>query len=231
MKKSLKILLVLVIVLGTFGCFKNNKKSTDGLKFKTEYEKLNGTMKEDGQEIRSIKIDENNPFVYITAEDLVKAINNKETFAVYFGFNSCPWCRSVLPTLVNVVKDLELKKVYYVDVLDIRDKYELKDGKPVKTVEGSKGYNELLKLLDNVLEDYNLVNENGKKISTKEKRIYAPNVVSVVSGTPAKLVTGISKEQDDPYMTLSEEMIDETYDQFKCALECLNEKKECKKTC
>lgn len=230
MKRFIKLFMVLVIIVMTFGCTK--KEEQDGYKFKIEYEKLNGEVSESGKEIRSIKIDEDNPFVYATASDIVKKINDKDTFIVYFGFSSCPWCRSIIPTLVDVLEDNKVDKIYYVDVLDIRDKYEL-DSKNVakKTKDGSKDYDELIKLLDSVLDEYTLKNSKGKEIKVKEKRIYAPNIVTVVKGTPKEKVTGIPKDLEDPYMTLSEEMIEDSYNQLECAVKCLNEKNTCDKSC
>ena len=56
----------------------------------------------------------------------------------------------------------------------------------------------------------------------------APNVVSVVKGVPEVLETGISENQKNGYQKLTDEMIKETYEKFKCALKCvINEAKTC----
>ena len=188
------------------------KKQTDAEKFKEEIESLNGTKSTSGQTIRNIKIDKDNPFIYKEAGDIVKAMDNKETFIVYFGFPSCPWCRSVLPTLVSVAKDYSVDKIYYVNIKDIRDTKELdKDGKVTTSKEGTKDYNKLIEKLDSVLSDYTLTDEKGKEVKTDEKRIYAPNIVVVVKGKAKKMTTGISEKQDDAYMELTDKMKDEMY--------------------
>lgn len=225
-KKNL-IIMILVAVLTLFVLASviiiYNNKNSDAIKFKEEYESLNGTIREkDNKKIRSIKIEKDNPIVYANADEIVDKINNKETFLVYFGFNDCPWCRSVVPTLIKVSKDEGLDKVYYVDVKEIRDVMELDSNGNVKTtVNGSNGYYKLLKLLDNVLDDYNLYDQNGNKVSTGEKRIYAPNVVAVIDGKAVKLETGISDKQTDGYTKLTEEIKQESYDKFKCLIRCI----------
>lgn len=224
MKKKMLIMSIITLLLFT-GCNsskinadKKNAKSEKELreeskraenseKFKKEYESLNGEENSNGKKYREIEIPSDNPFIYKSAKDIVKAIDNKKTFLVYFGFPTCPWCRSILPTLINVLKDNGVEEIYYVNIKDIRDELELnsKDEVKVKT-EGSEDYKELLEKLDEVLEDYTLKDKKDKDVKTGEKRIYAPNIVAVVDGKAIKLTTGISDKQDDPYMELTDEI-------------------------
>lgn len=214
LKKYILIPVILLLVFLSVGCTTKETTLTDAEKFKQEYESVNGESNTSGNDYRVLSISENNPFIYKEASDIVDAIKNEETFVVYFGFKTCPWCRSILPTLINVSKDLNLKKIYYVDILDIRDTLGLDDdGKVITTKEGTKGYYDLLEALDNVLADYSLTND-GKAVKTNEKRIYAPNVVAIVKGKAVSLTTGISKLQTDSYMELTEEMIKDTYEQL-----------------
>lgn len=226
MKKKLFVLLSIVLSLFLFtGCGK--KEETDAQKFKKEYESVNGTKTSSGKDIRNIEIPEDNPFIYKEAGDIVELLEAGETFAVYFGYNTCPWCRSVLPTLVEVLDDLDINKIYYVDIHDIRDTLEVnEDGEVVTSKKGSDDYYKLLELLDSVLEDYSLTNSKGKEVDAKEKRIYAPNVVSVIDGKPQKLDTGISDEQTDGYMELTDSIKKDMYDKLKCVLECLEDEPE-----
>lgn len=222
MKKILIISLACVLAFTSTAC--SLFKKTDAVKFKEEYESLNGVKsKKTGKINRSVNISKDNVFVYKKASDIVDAINNKETFAVYFGFSECPWCRSVISTLSEVATDIGIDEIYYVDVSDIRDELEVKNGKVVTKKQGDKSYMELLKLLDNVLDDYTLTDDSDKEISTSEKRIYAPNVVSVVAGKAIKKDTGISDKQTNPYMKLTAKMKKETYNKFKCVLDCIVE--------
>lgn len=229
MKRKFAIFLG-IIFLGLF-VFSACSKETDASKFKKEYESLNGTKSASGKDIREIIVDKDNPIIYKTAEEIVTMIENKETFVVYFGFPDCPWCRSVLPTLFEVSKDLNLSKIYYVNVKEIRDVLELNDkNEVVVKSKGSNAYYKLLESFKDVLSDYNLTDSNGKLVNTNEKRIYAPNVIGVVDGKANEMTTGISSIQTDAYMDLTEEMINETYNKFKCIIKCVIDNKN-KNTC
>ena len=159
-------------------------------------------------------------------------MDNKESFVDYFGFAKCPWCRSMIEQLIKSAKDNNIDKIYYVDVLDIRDTYQLNDaGEPEKTNEGTEGYNALIERMSDVLSDYTLTNDNEEKIEVGEKRIYAPNVVAVVNGKAEKMVEGISEKLEDPYSELTDEMKKESYNSFRCLWECIeNGKNVCQKS-
>lgn len=234
-----QIIIIAILAITLTACGKTPEKKvekTDAQKFKEEYEKINGIKKEGSKNVtRELSIPEDNPFIYATAEEIVEKINDGETFIVYFGFAECPWCRSILPTLIDVSKDLELEKIYYVNVKEIRDTMELtKDGEVKTSKEGTDGYYDLLDKLDSVLENYTLTNEEDEEIETGEKRIYAPNVVSIVSGKAKELETGIGENLTDPYMELTNEITKETYNKFKCSIKCVLENKNTcssKKSC
>ena len=215
MKKRIVLIITFILLFAT-SC---SRGTSDALKFKDEYESLNGTQTTSGKDYRTVTISKSNPMVYKTASDIVSMVNDKETFVVYFGFNSCPWCRSVLPTLLDVASDLKVDTIYYVDVKEIRDVLTInEDGEIVTTKEGDSGYMTLLELFSDVLADYSLSDSDGNAVETNEKRIYAPNVVSVVNGKATMMTTGISEKEDDPYMELTDEMIEETYDKFSTVL-------------
>lgn len=217
MKKLVIVLVSILFVIPIVGC--TNK---DAKRFKEDYEKLNNTQTKSGKITRTVNIDKNNPFVYKTAEDIVTMIKNKETFIVYFGFNSCPWCRSMIENLIKVAKDTSTKTIYYVDVLDIRDVKKVDStGIVYQEKEGDTYYMQLLSIIGDVLEDYTLTN-NGKQINTGEKRIYAPNVVVIENGKAITMTTGVSDKEKDAYMELTDEINKESYDMLKKAFDSLN---------
>lgn len=229
MKKFLTITLVLFAVIFISGC-ENKEISSDATKFKEEYESLNNQDSSSEKKIREVTIPKDNPITYVTAEEIVDKINNKETFVVYFGYPSCPWCRSMIEQLIKSAQDNNQEKVYYVDAYDIRDTFEINsEGIPEKTKDGSTGYNELINLMSEVLSDYTLTNDAGEIINVGEKRIYAPNVVAVVNGKAEKMVEGVSSKLTDPYGELTDEMKEESYNSLKCIWECLNDVPVCKK--
>ncbi len=225
MKKKY-IVFALILFLGFIltGCEEQKKVNEDALKFKEEYEKMNGKTNANGAEHRTVSISEDNPFVYSSAEEIIKMIDNKESFFVYFGDTLCPWCRSVIEKAIAVSKDYNVKKIYYVKIWDddhneiLRDVYQLNDdNEPVIKSEGTDGYKELLKKIENVLSDYNLTDSDGNKISTNEKRIYAPNFIFVKKGAADMLVEGISDKQKDSREELTDELLkdeEEIFNEF-----------------
>lgn len=226
-KRSIFVIFAILFLLIITGCgYVEEETKPAENKFKVEYESLNGKeINDTGKMYRTIEIPEEHPFVYTDANDIITRMDNGETFVVYFGFAKCPWCRSVLPTLIDVASELGLKTVYYVDVSEIRDVYKLEDDKAVMTKEGSEGYIGLLKRLDSVLDEYTLVNDDKEEIKVGEKRIYAPNIVSIVDGQAKELETGISDLQDDAFMELTEDMKKDMYNKFKCSIKCVLENK------
>ncbi|MBR2832824.1 MAG: hypothetical protein IKE75_00015 [Bacilli bacterium] len=209
MKKKILFLLLILTIVGITGC----EKKEDAMKFKKEYESFNGKSNE-YFDYRELSIDEENPFIFSTDEEIVEKIENKESFIVYFGDPQCPWCRSVIEQAIKSAKGNGINKIYYVRFWDgfheelIRDVYELdEDNNPVLKQKGSKAYTKLLKYLDNVLNEYTLKDKEGNKISTDEKRIFLPNFVAVVKGKAKKLIDGISEKQEEYNGKLTKEII------------------------
>ena len=202
-------------------------KTTDAYKFKQEYEILNNQDNGNGKKYRTLDIDKNNKIVYSTAKEIVEKTKNKETFIVFFGFSTCPWCRSMVENLVNLSIENDIE-VYYVDVLDIRDTIEYIDGEVKTTKEGDKDYMKLIELYSDVLDDYTITNDE-EQISTGEKRIYAPNVIAVINGEAKEKVEGISDDLKDPYGEITEKMKKASIKQLKCIFKCINEAGVCTK--
>lgn len=224
-----KLLLISVVVISLFtltGCFGKEKEESKinkeaALEFKTSYESLNGKTNASGKEHRTVTINEENPFVTTTAEEIVKKIENKETFYVYFGDKLCPWCRSVVEKAVELANNNNIYTVYYVPIWDdegneiLRDKYIVNaKGNLEKTIEGTEAYYKLLEYFDSFLRDYTLKNGN-KTIMSGEKRIYAPNFMYVENGVLTRMTTGKSERQMDSREELTAEMLRDEEEAFK----------------
>lgn len=193
--KKLKVLLIILSLILMTGC------KSDSVIFKEEYESLNNESN-----YREVLIDSDNKIVYITDEELEKKIENKEDMVVYFGFAKCPWCRSVIETLIEVSKDLDIDKIYYLDVSKIRDVKKLDEGgNIIIEKEGSKSYNKIVDLLSEYLSDYVI---NDKVVG---KRIYAPNILVIKNKSIQGITTGISPLQTDPNQKLTDEIKSESY--------------------
>lgn len=162
-------------------------QTEDEKKFQSEYEALNGTANDSGIFNKTLDVMEDNNVVYLSLSEAEEMLE-KGSGVIYFGFASCPWCRNLLPNLLQAVKDTKLETLYYVNLLDedgndIRSKYVLNEkGKVKKEKDGSIEYYNILALLSEHLSDYVLLKENGKTVSTPEKRLSAPTVVSVKDG-------------------------------------------------
>lgn len=212
MKKRFIFILFIFIGLFIITWCSNNK---DSLKFKEEYESLNGTKTSySDSNYRSVNISKRNPFVYSTADDILDMMNNKETFYVYFGSSYCPWCRSVVEEAINSSIDNKIDKIYYVDIWDgfhneiLRDTYEIdSEGNVRKTKNGTGTYYKLLKKFDNVLEDYTLTDDSSREVNVGEKRIFAPNFIYVENGKAKRLTTGISDKQSSSGDKLSKDIL------------------------
>ncbi len=198
--KQLKLLLIISLACFLItGCF--NKKESDGIRFKEEYETLN---KED--DYRDVSIPSDNPMVYINDVELSSKIENKEDMVIYFGFKTCPWCRSIIENLIKASQDLKISKIYYLDILEIRDKKEIDEDGNVKVVNpGSEGYQKLLTLLGDSLSDYTISS------TVVGKRIYAPNIIYIKDGVISEVISGVSDMQTDSKMELTKEIKDDSY--------------------
>lgn len=214
-KKNLLVGLLLVVLINLTACG-NNIANEDSIKFKEEYESLNGKIGNNEKIYRSITINENNPIVYINAEELIKKMDNEENFYVYFGSEYCPWCRSVIEKAISIADEKKIDKIYYVDIWDdegneiLRDKYIIgSDNKLKQTIKGTNEYYELLKRFDNLLTNYTLEDKEGNQVDVGVKRIFAPSFIYINKGKAIKLVSGISNKQNDSREDLTKEMLED----------------------
>ena len=187
---------------------------------KEKYESVNGTESSSGALNRSVTIPEDHPLIKVQGSEIVKKIENKETFYLYVGDELCPWCRSVIEKFIEAAKQAGVSEVFYIEIWNddgdeiFRDKYVLEEEKLKKIVEGDSSYETLLKAFDAYLNEYTL-NIDGKTIDVGEKRIYAPNFFYVEDGVLKKMTTGISEKQEDSRGELSEQILEDEERLFK----------------
>lgn len=200
MKKKIILFITLIILVGVISlvCIKLNgkdeKQVKDSIKFKEEYEKINDTVKP------KVSLEDDNPFVYVSDEKIVDTLK-KGTGLIYFGFSNCPWCRNA----VNVLQYVNADKILYFDLKDKRDTYEVINGVLTKTKDGTKEYYEVLEILNDILDDYE-IEDNSNTYKVGEKRIYVPLVVGVLDGKIVgyHLDTVELNEGQSPYDLLDE---------------------------
>ncbi len=201
------IIIVTLIIVGLCIYSLINKEEieiSDSIKFRNEYMELNAKVNDDnGKTYPDVVIDEDNTVKYVTNEKVLEILKSG-TGVIYFGYNTCPWCRSLVSTLTRVAEKKN-ETIYYVDIKDIRTTFELKDGSIEKIKDGTPFYYDLLKSLDSVLEDYKLKDDAGNEYSTNEKRLYAPTVVAVSEGEITDIHVGTVDTQASGYDKLSSE--------------------------
>ncbi len=225
MDKDRKMFLGILLLLFTFMimigiiAFRDKKEesvmNSDSISFKNEYESLNNVVREkDGRTIKEISIDANNPVDILTEEEAV-ALLESGTGILYFGFPDCPWCRNMLPVLLQTLKNMSIERMYYLNIGSIRDTLALGEKNKVEVKEeGTKGYYKILELMDEVLDPYYLISEDDKKIDTKEKRLMAPTVVAIKDGKIVDIHVGTVESQENGYDDLSIEQQEELQNRF-----------------
>lgn len=211
--KSKICLAIIAIVLFLTGC---SGSDSEALKFKKEYESLNGVETSNSRvKYREVNIKEDNPMVYITFKEVSEKIKNKESFILYVGFSSCPWCRSVIPYILEEAGKHNIDKIYYINLredgtrnTDLRGYYKIdENNKVVYDVYPDEYYHDILNTLKDFLSSYTLLDKDNKKIETGENRLYAPSLIVYKNGNAVALDECISNKQDDPYQELTDEII------------------------
>lgn len=113
MKK--KILLISFVIIFIFSLLGIYIYSNDNLRFKYEYEMYNKINFSNGKRI-IVDIDVNNNIKYITGKEILNKLDSEDASIIYFGYPECPWCRSVISTLVDVTIENKINNFYYVDL-------------------------------------------------------------------------------------------------------------------
>lgn len=206
--KKLKLiigLIVLILLIGIISTLYINKDNStkDEKKFKEEYESINEKSK------ISLTIPEDNKMKYVTSKEVIDILKNK-TGVIYFGFPDCPWCRNIVPILINTAKCECLDEIYYFNALSIRDTKHLDEsGNIVIDKEGSKEYYEIVELLSDYLGPYEGLNDDSIK------RLYFPTVVFVKDGKIVDVHISTVEDQTDPYVPLTKKQKEKLQQEYK----------------
>lgn len=178
MKKNIIIIISTIIVILVMGLFlllmktdETTKYSVDEIKFKDEYEVLNGT--DYGESIlKTLTIESDNNVIYVNDNEILNLLT-KGTNVIYFGWPECNWCRSMLPTLVSTLKKNNIENLYYYNFKSLRTMYE--DGTNKNMVDIYDG------IIDIIGEDITTTFSEDSERSG-EKRILAPTVIFIKDG-------------------------------------------------
>lgn len=112
MKKYIRIIIYFILFTVLIGAFiylgkkdfSDTSKQDDNVRFAQEY-----------------SINKDNPFVYSYGTEIVDILKNKSGI-IYLGFSSNDWCKYYVKYLYDVLKENDVKKVYYYDILKDRAK-------------------------------------------------------------------------------------------------------------
>lgn len=113
--KILIITIILIITLTTLGIilYQTNK---DSYKFKKEYEKYNNTEK-----YINIEIPKDNRIIYLNNNNILKEIKTGNKI-IYLGYPTDNKTRLAVPILLNTAKENDIKKVYYYNFKNLKEK-------------------------------------------------------------------------------------------------------------
>lgn len=215
MKKLLYSLLIVSSLFFITGC----GRETDAEKFKKEYEEYNGqSIGETKFVYPKVEVDKKNPVKYASYEDVLELLTDG-TGVIYLGYPTCPWCRNVVPVLIEAANEIGIEDIYYINMKDERDEIKVKeDGSLEITNEGTKGYKKLLTRLDAILEEYTLQDMHGNTVSANEKRIYVPLVIFVREGEIVSYHVDTVESQTNPFVLLNEDQKNELMDIYISAM-------------
>lgn len=198
------IVLVVIFLLSSYLIYTyvdsdtKNIVTNSEIRFKEEYEKLNGVYNEQtNHHYKAIEILENSNVEYKSANEIIDILKNG-TGVIYFGFPECPWCRNLVPLLVEAIQEYNVS-FYYYNAREIRDTKHMDEyGQVVIDKEGTAEYYEILSLLGNYASEYSGITDSSK-------RLYFPTVVFVRNGQIIDVHEGTLDDQEDPYTELTEE--------------------------
>lgn len=210
MKKSSMIIIALVTVFAIFIGYKyiQDKEETvslDAVKFEKEYETLNNRVNKTNNKVYpKVEIPTDNVIKYSSYDEILEILKSG-TGVIYLGYPECPWCRNLVPILLSASEEVELDTIYYLNIKEDRDLLILDEKKNIITEkDGSKKYFELLKALDEILDEYVLTDNEGNEVKTGKKRIYVPLVIFVKDGKIVAHHTDTVETQEDPYIALTD---------------------------
>ena len=236
MEKKNKIALVLIAIITLIVIFicvlsiskKETIETSDAIRFKEEYESLNGMFSESEEKIyTNVEISLENPIIYKTDEEIIDVIHN-ESAIIYFGFKNCPWCRNMIETLLKAAKDQKLQTIYYVNISNIRDDFIINnEGKIEKIKDGTESYKKILEFLGKNLSNYYIRDDEEELHNTNTTRLIAPTVIAVKNGQLQSIHEGTLEDQDDPYKELNSEQLDELYQIYVELIDTIADKNVC----
>lgn len=171
---------------------------------KQQYERYNGAY-------RSIIIPEDHPLLLSSGEEVLKKIEDGDTFYVYVGDEMCAWCRSVLEMAIKTATECGVQQIYHIDAWDdernelFRNRYLIRDNELIE-IKGVDAYYRLIDLWQDHISDY-VLDVDGEKVDMFQKRIFLPSFFYIEKGKTLRYTRGISALQKRKNDELSAEIL------------------------
>lgn len=197
------------ILLSLIGC-KTDDIKTDNIRFKEEYESINGQLNESGKTITTIEIDENNSIKYIEQQEVIDSLING-THVVYFGWPECSWCRRALPVLIDTVNQYPGMRIYYFSIRQAREDYE--NGVDSQLAALYKEVSKVLLMSEIDFSEISEVDDNGVL------KIVASMLIFVKDGEVIGAHRRTVESHFDSYEELTKAQIAELKDIYDCYLQ------------
>ena len=196
MKKLVIIIGLIILVVGTtiFFIINNNKEcNIQGKKFKNSYEKYNNKEIEYNNKkykLQSLTIDEENPMVEISKEDIIKKLDSSTSIIIFISPKDYK-SRELIKSLLEIAKSNNCETIYYYDIDKLNDNYKNNKDKDLYNSIIEKLGDNITKTFDDseekklenstiifskdkeiklVIEDLTENYEYGKKLTTEEKK-------------------------------------------------------------
>ena len=200
MKKWLSVLLAVLLAMTL--CVPALADKEDSDHFIEEYESLNGQLDRTGLYMNpEMHLPETVPFEYENFEDVVELLT-EESGVLYVGFPTCPWCRQLVPALIDAWNQTNSnEEITYYNIYDLRPTRSVdEEGNLTETVPPSPEYAKLVEILYDHLRPFEGANDETVK------HIYSPMVVFVREGNVEYVHIGTVDGHDR-----GETMTDEEY--------------------
>jgi len=204
MKKINYILIILLIaIFKVMGCASAGQEeelviSPDSLLFIIEHEELNGLADPSNPNLifLDMYIPANNPIRYAEFGEINHLLENG-TGIIYLGFPSCPWCRNLVPVLIDAALEFGVEEILYRNILYDRNILVLQDGEVAKIRAGHPGYYQLLEILGEHAPAYAGLNDESIR------RVFVPSVIFAKDGE----IIGIVQSLDAFRIRVSEDAL------------------------
>ncbi len=192
--KSMKKLVILMLMILLMGCTSlSNQDTLDSTDSSNNSAHGCDVLSPCGDEKADMSayenfMDSDHVFVSTTMKEALQAIERQQTFVLYAGFSTCPWCLEAMPILNEVAKEYETAVSYINTRPDHTRESELRKF-------DNPEYVQFVEVMSNVLSE----NEEG------QKHMYVPFVFFIKEGEVVAWHEDTFPEHDAHERTMTED--------------------------